>query len=100
MGKKLIKSSIKTLRALKESGVTDNLTKFPVNRFDIKEAKSHNNMATNNTPNDWTVVLSDYMVDPELVAMQTDRLLTASQASQDDMAASLAAEWDDSLHIR
>ena len=47
MGKKLIKSSIKTLRALKESGVTDNLTKFPVNRFDIKEAKSHNNMSTN-----------------------------------------------------
>jgi len=47
VGKKLIKSSIKTLRALRESGVTDNLTKFPVNRFDIKEAKSHNNMATN-----------------------------------------------------
>ena len=39
MVKKLIKSSIQTLRALKESGVTDNLTKFPVNRFEIKESK-------------------------------------------------------------
>ena len=37
---KLIKSSIKTLRVLKESGVTDNLTKFPINRFEIKNQKS------------------------------------------------------------
>ena len=43
MGKKLIKSSIQTLRALKESGVTDNLTKFPVNRFEIKESKRRAN---------------------------------------------------------
>ena len=50
--------------------------------------------------NEWTVVLSDYMVDPELVALQTARLLAASQASQDDYADSLANEWDDSMHVR
>ena len=40
MGKKLIKSNIQTLRSLKETGVTDNLTKLPVNRFEIKESKT------------------------------------------------------------
>jgi len=44
---KLIKSSIKTLRVLKESGVTDNLTKFPINRFEIKESKKLTNAANN-----------------------------------------------------
>ena len=40
MGKKLIKTNIQTLRSLKETGVTDNLTKLPVNRFEIKESKT------------------------------------------------------------
>ena len=56
MVEKLIKSSIKTLRALKESGVTDNLTKFPINRFEIKESKKLTN--TSNSLNNIEIMNS------------------------------------------